>query len=325
MRIVIIYLIIFIIFLEADEYHLGRGLQVQDTPIYIGGYISFESESNTNNKSLKIDDIAFLSYASYDNLSYMIELEYKDLYSKRFGENSYTLTNTKVNKERVYIQYEINQSNILKIGKFNNEIGFWNMTPINILRATTSNPVLVQNIYPKFVSGINYKLYNFSISDMSIEVSSQNNKSIDEKYNSYIFNIYNSIGLSYSYDKMKFKFNSGYFKVIDELNGRYFNLVAYSYENRYLEILSELATQYTTKEIVTKYAYYLQSKYSFTPWQDIIFRLESIDNISYTKIQNFLISAYTFRPIYPIALKGEYQIYENSDNNKFLFSFSMIF
>ncbi|MDQ1244698.1 MAG: hypothetical protein QG565_1038, partial [Campylobacterota bacterium] len=48
------------------------------------------------------------------------------------------------------------------------------------------------------------------------------------------------------------------------------------------------------------------------------------DNLNATD-DDMLIFGYTYRPLYPIAIKSEYQFHSQSDQNQFLFSFSVLF
>jgi len=327
-------LLLSILSLRGDEnYQLGEGIQIETLPIYLGGYISLEYDKSEMKDRYSFDDIAILSYGNYEKYSYLIELEYKELYVKsKYHNTKATVTkNYQLYTERVYIDYNYNENYMLRIGKYNSNIGFWNIMPINILRETSSTPLSNSILFPTFTTGLSLSyLYYLSSAEIKIDTMIQNNSDLDAEYNNYQIDKHYGIGLSYSKDDFTFKINSGLFhkknsKVDNNL--LYYYLLSNKYETESFQLLSEFGQQYSSNKLTTEYAGYIQGSYHFTEHHSTILRVESYN--TYKTIQstqeNFMIVAYTYRPIYPIALKSEYQIHSNDDLNKLLLSFSVLF
>lgn len=319
-------LILFLTLSYSEPYTLGNGLQVgENSPIFIGGYISIEHELQDDNSAFSIDDIAFLSYGSYEKISYLAEFEFKKIFAQQWGETNVTTNNTTLYKERLYLQYDFDDSNSLRVGKFNNEVGLWNMTPINILRETTSNPELTNIIYPKFMTGLKYSYIEYSDIGIGYDVMFQLNENIDAQYNNYQIDQHGGLGVSIESESSLYKANIGYFKVVNGTHYLYYGLIGYRYDNNDWQVMGELGSQYSDNQFTTKYALYLQGLYRFNEHHSLILRGESFESLEYTSAQNMAIVGYTYRPLPPIAIKGEYQLNQDDEKNKFLFSFSVLF
>ncbi|MCK4974883.1 MAG: hypothetical protein KAR81_06490, partial [Sulfurimonas sp.] len=77
----IILIFVCLLTLQADEeYQLGKGVQVGSLPLYIGGYFSLDYKHMNSIDRYRIDDVAVLGYGNYKKFSYMLELEFKELY-----------------------------------------------------------------------------------------------------------------------------------------------------------------------------------------------------------------------------------------------------
>lgn len=313
---------------SEDGYQLGEGLKISDLPIYVGGYFSIDYQHKTNYDRYRIDDLAILSYGKKDKFSYMAELEFKELYVKIDDQNSSTTErNNKFHIERFYVDYTVNDNYYLRLGKYNSPIGYWNLMPINVLRETTSSPVLTYIIFPKFTTGMTLQYQSYNSETFNIEFLAQHNEDLDDEYNNYKVNEHYGFVLGYENDFIALKFNGGYF----HLNGsqiersRYYALLSSQIDRERYQLLCEIGTQYSNDHFSTPYALYLQGLYHFNDQNSGILRFESYRNKLENKDDKIVILGYTYRPLYPVAFKAEYQIHSEQESNKLLFSFSVLF
>jgi len=315
--------------LHADsDYTLGEGIQVGDLPVYIGGYFSVDYRNRDDEQRYRVDDVAFLSYGGNDTLSYMLELEYKELYVHTQDSGNRTIErDTHLYVERVHLNYNIDDHYTLRVGKYNSPIGFWNLMHINVLRETTSNPVSSYILYPMFTTGANLTYSTFHQAAWSIDLIAQRGKAIDNGYNNYAIDRHFGIGISYEYNNFTCKLSGGYFRNIPRRyeQNAYYALVAAQYESDRYQIQGELGSQRSSHAFTTTYAGYLQGTYYMTERHIGIVRLESYQNNLLDRRDSFALLGYTYRPLYPIALKTEYQWHTRNSDNQLLFSFSVLF
>jgi len=320
---------------ESSSYELGNGLQVGELPLYIGGYISLDYLKSDDNSKYRFDDIALLGYGNYNKLSYMLELEFKEFFvvekKGSDGNNFESQVNSTLHVERAYFDYNFNENFVLRAGKFDSPIGYWNMLPINVLRDTTSNPISTKIIYPKFTTGIIGRYTSYSSGELIVDIILQKNDSIDDSYNNYQADAHYGAGITYSTYNFSTKLNIGSFHKKDDNQEYHYAMLSAKYESDRVKISSELGTQRSQNEYSTKYAGYLQGLYRFTDEHIAIVRLESYEKKAQTKGNNFTkddlaIVGYTYRPLYPVAIKAEYQLHSQDDaNNAFVCSVSVMF
>ena len=330
---ILIFLLSFFLLLSAqdkeDTYQLGQGLQVGSLPIYVGGYFSTNYEHNDNITIYDIDDLAFLSYGNYEKFSFMVELEYKELYVKtKVGDRTFTTKDTHLYIERLYIDYTINENYMIRVGKFNSPIGYWNLVPINVLRDTSSHPITSDILFPAFTTGALLNHTSYQTAEIKVDVSLQNNADLEDDYNNYKIDKHYGLGITYTQNNLSLKFNSGIFEKVPEYFSKkklYYMLLALEYDSDDFKIMSELGSQKSDNEFTTKYAAYLQGLYRLNEKHNLILRTESFKTNLTPKAQFIGIIGYTFRPIYPVAIKAEYQFHSTNRDNKLLLSFSMMF
>lgn len=330
MRYIILTLIFILSLLQGDEeYQLGKGTQVGSLPFYMGGYFSLDFKHTDEIQRYRVDDIALLGYGSYEKLSYMAEFEFKEFYVKTNKNGTKTLTkDNKLYTERLYVDYNLDENYMLRVGKYNSPIGFWNLLPINVLRETTSNPMTSSIIFPKFTTGLGTSYLSYGEGELKIDVMLQDNNDINFEYNNYHIDKHYGFGISYSIDDYTLKLNSGYFhnlndnRVDDEL---YYMLLSTKYESEKYQLLAEIGSQKSKSHYTADYALYVQGLYRFTQNHIGVIRVESYDENVNATSDNILIFGYTYRPLYPIAVKSEYQFYSKSEQNQFLLSFSVLF
>ena len=333
MKNIILLLASFFILLSAQEkddaYQLGQGMQIGSLPIYVGGYFSTDYERNDKVTIYDLDDLAFISYGNYEKFSFMAELEYKELYVKtKVGDRTFTTKDTHLYIERLYIDYTLNENYMIRVGKFNSPIGYWNIVPINVLRDTSSHPITSDILFPMFTTGalLNYTSYNKG--EIKIDIALQNNDDLEDDYNNYIVDRHYGIGITYTQNNLSLKFNSGMFEKVPEYFSKkqlYYILLSLEYDSDDFKIMSELGSQKSDNEFTTDYAGYLQGLYRLNEKHNLILRAESFKTTLISTAQHTAIVGYTYRPIYPVAIKAEYQFRSSSRSNKLLLSFSMMF
>lgn len=311
---------------KSNDYTLGEGLKVDSLPLYIGGYFSVDYRNKETENRYRIDDIAILAYGNYNKFSYMVELEFKEFYTLiKSGGSKTTHKNTSLHAERLYLDYISSENYMLRGGKYNSPIGFWNLLPINVLRDTTSNPKSTEMLFPKFTTGALLRYTSYGENDLQVDFILQHNNDLDPNYNNYEINEHYAFGVTYTSNELSVKLNAGTFdnfsnNVSQQL---YYALASVQYEIENYKITSELGSQRSKNEFITKYAGYIQGVYRFTPKHAAILRLESYSNNGIKN--NMSIFGYTYRPLYPVAIKTEYKIDSLNAEEQFLFSLSVLF
>ena len=314
--------------LYSDDYQLGEGLKVNDFPIYVGGYFSIDYQHEHSYDRYRIDDLAILSYGKKDKFSYMAELEFKELYVRVYDQNSSTTEhNSRLHIERLYIDYTINDNYSLRVGKYNSPIGYWNLMPINVLRETTSSPISTYIIFPKFTTGITLQYQNYYSETFDVEFLVQHNEDLDDEYNNYKIDEHYGLSIEYENDSFALKFNGGYFHLNESEieRRRYYAMLSAQIEREKYKILCEIGRQYSNSRISTPYALYLQGLYYFNDHNIGVLRFESYKDEVMKKSEQIVIFGYTYRPLYPVALKAEYQIHSKKKSDRLLLSFSVLF
>ena len=109
MRIFLILFLLSFLLYSDEEYRLGEGFQVGSLPFYLGGYVSLNYLQREQESEYSVDDLAIMSYGNYNKFSYMLELEYKELYQHKdhHGETS-NHSDTHLYTERAYVDYNYN-------------------------------------------------------------------------------------------------------------------------------------------------------------------------------------------------------------------------
>jgi len=330
MKILVLILFLILNSLHAqEEYALGEGYQVGELPIYLGGYFSLDYRKKDEEDRYRVDDIAFMSYGGNDTISYMIELEFKEFYVYTDGDNGYdTQQDNRLYIERLYVDYNINDNYQIRLGKFNTPVGFWNLMPINVLRATTSSPVSTEIIFPQYTTGVDASYTSFKTSEFRLDAIIQNNPPIDDDYNNYDIDKHFALGVSYERNDLTLKLNGGYFSKRDDyyadVDNFTYTLISSEYAHDDYQILAEVGAQ-RSEDGDHNYAGYLQGLYRLTQKHIAIMRLESYKDDIENVHDDIAIVAYTYRPLYALALKTEYQQHTKNNENQFLVSFSVLF
>ncbi|NPA81351.1 MAG: hypothetical protein GXO31_01955, partial [Epsilonproteobacteria bacterium] len=245
-----------------------------------------------------------------------------DSYKKVIGEEHFEETHKKIHIERLYITYYFENDDMLNIGKFNSEIGFWNTIPINILRPTTSSPHLVTNMFPKFTTGLSYKKNINGTYLQDLIFTFQNNEDIGKSYNNFPLKKHYSLGFDFENSYFQLRCGGGYFKYEKDNKNKYY-FAAIKQEGIKFDWQAEWALRINDENIYL-HDFYLQNIWHTLQKFDTVFRVEKYkDDILYFKEWNFTVGG-IYKPLPNIVIKGEYERHTVT-NNRFAFSFSMMF
>lgn len=328
---ILILLLLFFIRATADEeYQLGSGKQLARLPLCIGGYFSLTYAQTQQYQEYKADDVALLAYGEHEALSYLAEVEFKELYVERDFKSSkrYIKRDYEPYMERLYLDYTFDERFKVRLGKFNSAVGFWNLLPINVLRDTTSSPKFVYTLFPRFSTGMHATYAHSASNETIVDATFQNNNDLDSQYNNFIADKHYAFGFATHLDSIALKLNTGYFCAPSEQRingGAYYATASLRYENDAYVIMAEGGVQKAKIESDISYALYLQALYRVDHHNALVMRLESYESKIEQNQDNIAIIGYTYRPLYLIALKAEYQWHKESLENQFLGSFSVLF
>ncbi len=319
---------IFISSLYAQEYEIGRGLTLSEK-LHLGGYASIDYESSNTLKQFRFDDVAVLAYGRLlPELSYLVELEATPFYQKNYstGQEQY---NPIFYYERIYADYAYTEMFNFRVGKQISPIGYWNLEPINVLRDTSSDPLYSYEMFPKFLTGLDIYGYLNESATLKYHIFMQKNNNLnDETLNIkadqfFAFSLEHELTSEFSYGG-----SAGNFVTKDKQHTNFFQIDA-KFDDYPFVFQTEAAYNDTSntplEEKTYKIAGYAQGLYHINMKHALIGRYEYFHDSGNSRTNNIEILGYSYRPIYPVSIKGEVQ--HNSDErlNKFIISFSVLF
>ncbi len=328
------YLFIFMLFLTnylfADKYELGHGYRVNNA-LNLGAYFSLDYANGESINRFRLDDMALLAYGNLpSNFSYLAELEAAPFYVKDY-KNETSQINATLHKERLYLNYSYSDMFNFRLGKFITPIGYWNLEPINVLRDTSSNPLYSEKMFPKFVTGIQTDGYLDEDEQIKYHLFAQFTDDIDKDY----INIQNDffLGVSIWYevsDEIDVGSSGGYYKTYEKKD---VSLVEANikYDNYPFLLQTEWAYANIQNNVLYVNTYqvggYLQGMYNINPKNALVSRYEYFkDTQKNVMSENHIgIIGYSYRPMYAMSIKGEYQFNSDSYLDKAIVSFSVLF
>jgi hypothetical protein len=292
-----------------------------------GGYISTEFESNKQSDTFTVDDVAVMAYGNIgSNFSYLAEMEAVGFYHKNF-DNGSEGGSQKFHIERLYGDVWLSDTFNFRFGKQITPIGFWNLEPINVLRDTTSNPLYSKLLFPKFLTGIDINGYLNGTT--RYHLFAQGTHDMDEEY----INIPNThfYGLSLEHElslDTSFGGSAGEFISLSSNERTRFLQGNIKYDNGSLLLSAEAIaakTDYRAAKNDLTLSAYIQSVYHFSSEHALVGRYEYYDDQHRDYEDHIGVFGYSYRPIYPISIKGEYQWHSQQNENRTLLSFSALF
>jgi hypothetical protein len=314
---------------QAQPYELGRGYHMDDM-LNIGGYFSSELEMQSSHNTARLDDVAVMAYGDIDPmLSYLGELEAVGFYSKNLtnGEES---GDRKFHIERLYGDLWLSDAYNVRFGKQITPVGYWNKEPINVLRDSTSSPLYSQLLFPKFLTGIDINGFILGMVATRYHLFGQNNQDLDQGYinipNTHFFGL--SVEKEVSSDWAEGGSIGEYIAAAGSQRTRYVQANV-KYDDTTWQMMSEVLVAKSTyiQEDADDYTLsgYVQGMYRYTPQHAFIARAEHYKDHHTQYEDNIAVLGYSYRPLYPVSLKGEYQCHSQHNENRALFSFSVLF
>lgn len=308
---------------HADEYRFGEGYPIADSSLIVGGYFSTTYLIDNGSRTFDIDDVAVMAYGEIDRFAYLTELEASDIYVKETGERADEQSNRSFHIERMYGDYFFDDFARLRIGKFNSDVGFWNQMSINVLRDTTSSPVLEKEYFPNLTSGVHYES-RFIDGDLKrVSVTLQNNRDLDSDYNNFDVDRHYSAAFDLGDDDALWRFSGGYFRYVTGLEAVYAT-ASFRMNGDELSLLAETVVRHDDADGTT-YDGYVQGVWHARPKHDFILRMEHGESPVTHVSDSSVTAGYTYRPLNNIALKGEYETHEEDGLSHWLFSLSAMF
>ena len=332
MKISIISFLFLSLFVQAQEYKLGQGIQVNKM-LSIGAYFSMDYAKGDTTNVARLDDLAVLAYGNLSSkFSYFVELESAPTYVKDY-KNNISKTTLRFHYERAYGNYIFSDTLRLRFGKFITPIGYWNLEPINVLRDTSSNPLYSSLMFPKFVTGVAMHGYLNANDTLQYHLFLQTTNDLDEDYINIKNNFFFGTSLGYDLsDNLNIGSTLGYFQTKEikkdisliQINAKYDN---YPYlvqtEWAYTDIKNR---SYETK--AQQFGGYMQGMYNFSQEHALVSRYEYFKDTQQTapqRKQHIGIIGYSYRPVYAVSIKTEYQFNSHKELSKALISFSVLF
>lgn len=314
--------------LQAQSYELGRGYRVDDM-LNVGGYFSSEFEMQSSQETIRLDDVAVMAYGDVDPmLSYLAEFESVGFYSKNISNGNET-GDRKFHIERLYGDLWLSDAYNVRFGKQITPIGYWNKEPINVLRDSTSDPLYSKLLFPKFLTGIDINGFVPGMEAMRYHLFGQNNRDFDQGYinipNTHFFGL--SVEKEISNDWAAGGSIGEYIAASGTQRTRYVQANV-KYDDTTWQVMSEaLVAKSTYAQNADDYTLsgYAQGMYRYTQQHAFIARAEHFKDHHTQYEDNIAVIGYSYRPLYPVSLKGEYQWHSQHDENRALFSFSVLF
>ncbi len=311
----------------GQDYQLGRGLALNDS-VTIGGYFSTEYANGDNEEEFKIDDLAVLVYGDFsDNMSYMVELESVNFYRVDYLDDTEE-TNFSPAIERLYLDYKFSDYLAVRGGKQITPIGYWNLQPINVLRETTSNPVYSRITYPKFLTGLDFYGYTPFDENLKYHVYLQASEDLDDEYINIQIDEHYGVSLEKFFPNgFQMGGSLGTYTEIDRTETTYLQLNAKFDAGRFgiqgEGIIND--RDIPGAEDKKLEAIYVQAEYRFGAKHALIARTEYFHDERASSRDRIGVLGYSYRPVFPVSLKIEYQWHSDSADNKVLTSFSVLF
>jgi hypothetical protein len=136
-------------------YQLGRGLQLGDTGLALGGYASSHVEAlgkwpasySLSNLSL------FVTWDNGGKFRFFSETEGENVLDVG-GKRTLSTAGANLHLERLYIDYLATDSLSVRVGKMLTPIGQWNLIHVDPLVWTTTRPVATTNLFSDYATGL---------------------------------------------------------------------------------------------------------------------------------------------------------------------------
>ncbi len=322
--------LLFFVQANAAGYTMGEGVQLGESPVFLGGYFSMDYWHNLKGTSeLALDDAAVMLYGSRGAWSAMAELEFNDAYRKRWGFEEETVTDLTLHVERTYIRYEPDEHYRVTLGKFNTPYGFWNLMPINVLRDTTSDPKVVERIVPRFTTGADFDITQCQAGRFTL--MAQVTRDLDYivgnalPYNNFDVDHHFALAYRYAFGSWTLRGNGGYYHNNAEDEQWLYGYGGARYDGEAWRLLAEAGYKVSQNGERSTFGAYMQATRRMFERHFAVLRLETVTEYVENSQDHVAVFGYTYRPVFPVALKAEYQWHSRENSDKLMVSLSMLF
>ncbi len=145
-------LLISFTFLSAQEYQLGRGLDVIDQEKFslkLGGFVGAKYSSEN---VLSMDHNGLMLYGNFlEKFNFLIEGSGDETFSYDFSSGE--SVRSKYYLSRAYLSYSYSDALSFKVGEFLTPLGLFNVAYIPALQWTAFKPYVADGFYPKIIAG----------------------------------------------------------------------------------------------------------------------------------------------------------------------------
>ncbi len=315
----IILLLLFSLTLLVSNEPIEYGWDIPHTPLRVGGYVDAVYDEKAEDAFI-FDDVSLLFSANENHWSFLSEVE---LSSLNLDGKSNGTADIRLNLERLQFTYALDETDQIRVGRFNSDIGFWNQAPINILQETTTMPHMARYLYPRATTGISY-IKQFNDEDR-LTLTLQDNGDIGQEDFDFVADQHFALSYHGVSDDLSWSLSGGLYREEELQNRAVYAGVGLEYELERVLIQSELFTQHSDDGKSKPYSAYVQSSWNFASKQNAVVRLEAYDDEVLNTKELVSLVGYVYRPFACMALKGEYIDHTSLPLDRFVFSFSVMF
>jgi len=301
------------------------GWNMPNSSLNVGGYLDI-SYDDTRIDDFLFNDIAMIMSTRKDRFDFLTEIEVSHISLDGKSNQSGDID---LNLERLQLSYALSDEQIIRIGRFNSDIGYWNQAPIPILQDTTTKPYFIGKFFPRWTTGV---LLQQNINNENIvSFTYQDNADITHQDNSNT--IQNTIveanrHTSFSYlgmdEDLSWRFSIGEYRNIFDESFLYTGIGS-NYDIDEFTLQGELFFQENESTNKKPYSGYIQSTWHFKDEQDAVVRFEGYDDKALNVKENIYLLGYVYRPSSNISVKGEYIQHSKLPLNRFVYSLSVLF
>lgn len=313
-----INLIILLTLSLCADNELGYGWNIADSSLNIGGYLDMSYDSNTKPNFL-IDDIALLASASKNRFDFLAEVELSHITLDFKSQESRKL---ELYVERFQLSYNFNEKQMIRVGRFNSQLGFWNLAPIPILEDSISKPHLIGKLFPRYTFG---GMFEQKINKKNkLSVTLQKNSDFTHQENSLESKEHLSLAYYGEDNDLFWHLSTGSYEDTLDHNFNYIGL-AIQYDGEDIGLQSEVYRQESNAKSHVPYSGYAQATWHFEEHQDLVGRVERYKDTGLNVEENIYLFGYAYRPTPNMALKAEYIKHSVLPINQMVYSFSVLF
>jgi hypothetical protein len=315
------------------NYHLGKGLHLGNSGIWLGGYANLQVEDlKSSSWRAQLNDLSLFVGGEWGSWQFFSELELGDSLDMGNGE-ALTTHQAYFNLERFYLDYHIDNAFTIRGGKFLTPIGRWNQIHAAPLVWTTSSPLIVDGPFPMHVTGgmvygnleafdklWGYIVYGGGYNQFDFKSSDE---SSDDSYQDLIgFRFFHEspgsyqIGLSFGHDSER-KFNRGVKNMVGldafwthkryEISGEFLYRFGVGLPNASFDALGRSDNLW---------GMYLQGVAPV--WGNLyaVARYEAFQREGAKDIGNLWVTGLAYRPLPPLVFKAEYRYADYDAKNQ---------